>query len=127
MLTLSEFSLGNRAFSSTILRSLALGKIHKALLVGQLCYKKPFLLDFPKFPVDWEFCMWNTYRKRLQLPVPKSLVLKVVLLTLRLLSKDWKTKNSSEIVAQGLKGKFNRRQERGKEGRKEEKINQKLL
>lgn len=59
--------------------------------------------------------MWNTYRNRLQLLVPKCLVLEVVPLTFRLLSKDWKTKNSSEIALQGLKGNFNRRKERGKD------------
>lgn len=63
--------------------------------------------------------MGNTYKKRLQLPVTKSLGLIADRLTLRLLSKDWK--NSNEIVAQGLKGNFNRR------GKKEEMINQNLL
>jgi len=62
--------------------------------------------------------MWNTYSNRLQLPVPKSPVLKVVALALRLLSKDWKRENSSEIAARGPQGNFNRRKERGKEGRK---------
>lgn len=57
--------------------------------------------------------MQNTYRKRLQLPVPKSLGLEVVPLTLRFLSKDWKRKNSSEMVAQELKGNVNRRKEKG--------------
>lgn len=64
--------------------------------------------------------MWNTYRNRLQLPISKSLVLKVVPLTLRLRSKDWKRKNSREMIAQGLKGNTNRRKEKGL-GRKEDK------
>lgn len=56
-------------------------------------------------------------RNGLQLPVLKSLILKVVPLSLRLLSKDWKKKNSSEI-GQGLRGNFNReRKGRRKEGR----------
>lgn len=53
----------------------------------------------------------------------KSLILKVVPLSLRLLSKDWKKKNSSEI-GQGLRGNFNRER---KGRRKEEQINQMLL
>lgn len=57
--------------------------------------------------------MWNTYRNRLQLLVPKSVVLKVVPLALRLLSEDWKRKKSSEI-AQGLKFQ----QKKGKGGRR---------
>lgn len=67
--------------------------------------------------------MWNTYRNGLQLLVPKSVVLKVVPLALRLLSEDWKRKNSSEI-AQGLKFQ----QKKGKGGKEEErKRNQKSL
>lgn len=58
--------------------------------------------------------MWNTYRNRLQLPMSKSLVLKVVPLTLRLLSKHWKRKNSREMIAEG---KY--QQKKGKRVRKE--------